>query len=78
MRIQNKELTKKDIGKYVKYTPPFEGGISETGRIKSWNTKFVFVVYRCDNNWDEYEKYTAAATNPYDLIFIHENKDLLK
>lgn len=27
----------------------------------------VFVVYHCDNNWDEYYNYTAALTSQEDL-----------
>lgn len=66
MDIQN--LTKEHIGKWVKYTP--SAGESEVGRIKSWNDRWVFVVYNCDHNWSDYQDYTAAATNPKDLIFI--------
>ena len=66
MQIHN--LNKKDIGRWVKYTPL--AGESEVGRIKSWNDKWIFVVYHCADMWDKYLEYTAAATNPKDLIFI--------
>ena len=65
MDIQN--LKKADIGKRVKYTPL--AGEPEVGRIKSWNDSWVFVVYNCAGNWADYQDYTAAATNPKDLIF---------
>ena len=61
-------LTKADIGKWVKYTP--SAGESEVGRIKSWNDRWIFVVYHCAGMWDKYLEYTGAATNPKDLIFI--------
>lgn len=66
MEIQ--DLTKKDIGKWVKYTP--SAGEPEVGRIKSWNDRWIFIVYHCADMWDKYAEYTAAATNPKDLIFI--------
>ena len=59
------ELTKEDIGKWVLYLPK-----NERGRIKSWNDLFVFVVYKCANNWDDYKNYTAATTKAEDLRFI--------
>ena len=60
-------LTKEDIGKWVKYHSP--DGRDEIGRIKSWNEKFIFVVYKC-NEWNRFEDFTGAATNPEDLEFI--------
>ncbi len=40
------------------------------GRIKSWNEKFIFVVYESPGkNMDQFEKYIAVATNPNDLAF---------
>lgn len=42
-------------------------GTSEVGRVKGWNEKYVFVVYQCDGNWDNYENYTGCATNIRDL-----------
>lgn len=62
------ELEPKDIGRWVRYHPIY--GYSEDGRIKSWNNKCVFVVYKCDNKWDEFLKYTAEATHPLKLEFI--------
>jgi hypothetical protein len=58
-------LSNDDVGKWVTYKPEF--GEKESGRIKSWNSRFIFVVYKCDNNWDRFEDYTACATNPSDL-----------
>ena len=61
------ELRKEHIGKWVLYTASH--GATEKGRIKSWNDKFIFVVYKCDGNWDKFQDYTAAATDPKDLRF---------
>lgn len=64
------QLAKKDVGRWVGYARR-EGGV-ERGRIKSWNDEFIFVVYRCNNEWHRFQDFTAAATNPEDLIFLIE------
>ncbi len=61
------ELRKEDIGKWVLYIAPH--GKTEKGRIKSWNEKYLFVVYKCDGEWDKFQNYTGAATCPKDLRF---------
>ena len=48
------------VGKWVVYQ-------NEKGRIKSWNSKFVFVVYKCADDWDNFENYTGCATKRSDL-----------
>ena len=65
--INIENLKESDIGKAVIYDPGFK---SERGLIKSWNDKWIFVVYNCDNNWNNFTDYTAAATNPEDLMFV--------
>ena len=65
--IDLKKLTDSDIGRWVEYWPG-----KEKGRIKSWNTRFVFVVYKCGDNWDDFQNYTAASTHPKALNFIEE------
>ena len=60
-------LKEYDRGRYVIYSDTT--GNKERGRIKSWNNIFVFVVYNCDENWDNYRNYTAAATRPQDLTW---------
>lgn len=62
------QLTKNDIGKWIEYRG--RGGEVERGRIKSWNDKFIFVVYRCNNEWHKFQDFTGAATNPEDLVFL--------
>ena len=59
------ELRKEDIGRWVLY----QGGAGEKekGRLKSWNDKFIFVVYKCDGQWQRFQDYTGNATNPEDL-----------
>jgi len=64
-------LTEKDIGRYVIYTDG--GGNQEKGRIKSWNEEWIFVVYHCAGEWDNYQDYTAAATRAEDLKFSYGN-----
>ncbi len=63
------DLTQKDIGKWVFYDTY---GEKEIGKIKSYNDKWIFVVYHCADNWDDYTNYTAAATNASQLTFCEE------
>jgi len=67
-----KELTDKDIGKLVTYKTTYK---TEHGRIKSWNDKFIFVVYKCNDDWNNYKNYTGAATKPEELEFGWNNED---
>ena len=61
------ELAEKDVGRWVVYD---SGLKQELGRIKSWNDKYVFVVYKCDNQWDRFQDFTGCATKPEDLSFL--------
>ena len=65
--IDINNLTIEDVGKSVIYDNGFK---KETGKIKSWNENWIFVVYRCNNYWYNYSDYTGCATNPRDLEFI--------
>ena len=42
-------LSESDRGRWV----IFRGDRKDRGRIKSWNERFVYVVYRCGGHWDE-------------------------
>lgn len=53
-------------GEKVTYIPS-HGGVGDHGIVKSKNHLYVFVVYKCAGNWDRYQDYTAAATDPNDL-----------
>jgi hypothetical protein len=59
-------LRKSDIGKWVLY---IRNNPEEKGRLKSWNDKFIFVVYKCAGEWDRFEEFTGQATDPEDLRF---------
>jgi hypothetical protein len=67
----NNRFSKKDIGKWVRYTPSY--GKSKKGIIKNVNEKWVFVVYDVDDNWDKYMDYTGCATGPEDLRFCDKD-----
>jgi hypothetical protein len=68
--IEISELTKADKGKWVKLKNiPGKKGI---GRIKTWNTSFIFVVFQCDNDWENYANYTGEAVNWSNLEFVDE------
>jgi len=61
------QLQKEDIGKWVLYE---DGCVKqEKGRIKSWNDKYIFVVYKCAGEWHRFQDFTSAATSPEDLRF---------
>jgi hypothetical protein len=59
------DLKPSDIGRWVVYGDRW----LEEGRIKSWNQHVVWVVYKCDGQWDRYDEFTAAPTDPRDLEF---------
>jgi len=68
------ELTnEKDFGRWVVYNPQM--GRREKGRIKEWSNKFIFVVYKCDDNWEEFYKYTGCATRPQDLEYMGDDTE---
>lgn len=71
--IDIKGLTEKDVGRWVVYTGGF--GSSEKGRIKSWNDKYIFVVYKCGGEWNRFQDFTGVSTNPDELEFIKENEN---
>ncbi len=60
-------LTGADIGKWVEFAS--HNG-AEQGRIKSFNDKWIFVVFHCADNWDDFRNYTAAACAPESITFI--------
>ena len=61
------DLTKNDISRWAFYKP--QVGELERGKIKSFDNKaqVAWVVYKCNEDWDNYENYTAASTNYSDL-----------
>jgi len=63
-------LNSASIGAWVEYNDGH--GKVERGRIKSFNDEVIFVVYRCDERWTEFENFTAEATEPRDLTFINK------
>lgn len=57
------KLTDDLIGRIVLYKD------KEFGRLKSFdnNAKVAWVVYKCSDDWDNWQNYTAAQTNYSDL-----------
>lgn len=55
-------ITNQDIGRWVVFTPT-----GQVGRIKSFNDRYVFVVYSCNDRWEKYMNYTGEATLARDL-----------
>jgi len=75
--ININKLTKKDIGRWVSYGRSHmqdDLGI-KIGRIKSWDDKYIFVVYECrGGEWDRFKDFTAVATRPESLTFISKEE----
>jgi len=66
-------LNESDVGLWVEYCPL--KGEHEMGRILSWNDKYIFVVFKCGGDWDNFRDYTGEAVDPEDLIlFVTERK----
>jgi hypothetical protein len=55
----------------VSSTDPHAGS-RERGRLKSWSAKFIYVVYRCGQDWDHFDDYTAAPTLATAAVFEAE------
>jgi hypothetical protein len=57
---QHKPVSNPEFGQWVGvYT--LSNGQEDywAGRIKSWNEKDAFVVFKCDGNWDRFSGYSA-------------------
>lgn len=74
MPLPYHSLTPYHLGRWVMYDPGY--GDPEYGRIKSFNSSFVFVVYKCSGDWDHYQDYTAQGTHP-DRLTLCEAPDPL-
>lgn len=72
-----------NIGDFVEYIPPYSKKV-EKGRVKGFHSPdstHVFVVYHCNNDWDNYKDYTAASTPVRDLrnpIFTRIEENLMR
>ena len=72
--MQRDDFTNSDIGQWVVYEP--EHGPHEKGRIKSLGSEVIFVVYHCNDNWDNFPSYIGEATLPEDLSFTTEPEEV--
>jgi hypothetical protein len=52
-------------GDWVIYKPT-----GEKGRVKSRNDSFIFVVFKCNNEWDRFHAYTGCACREIDLELL--------
>lgn len=55
-------------GEKVSYVP-YKGASPERGVVKSVHDGWAFVVYKCNEDWDNYENYTGIRT-PLDKLII--------
>jgi hypothetical protein len=62
------DLRPEHVGQWVRYRGRM--GEWEEGRIKSWNDRYLFVVFKCDNNWDRFEDYTGQSCDLSTIDFI--------
>jgi len=67
-----KKLENSDVGARVIYSS-FDK--EEEGVIKNFNNgrKVAWVVFHCNNEWENYRDYTAQCTNYSDLRLKYEN-----
>lgn len=71
--IEISKLTDKDIGRWVEYRRNYPERVHiETGKIKSWNDTYIFVVYKCNGEWHRFKDFTGVSTNPEDLFFTEK------
>jgi len=54
------ELTSMQEGSLVHYVPFV--GQKQNGRIKSISGSHAYVVYKCGDDWDNYQNYTGILT----------------
>jgi hypothetical protein len=66
MRLDN--LKPDDVGRWVIYTDSFTKQ-TDKGRLKSWNDKTVFVVFKCGGDWSNFQNYTGEGCSPTDVRF---------
>jgi len=65
--INIKELTKEDIGRWIVYNDGLDN--LEYGKLKSWNDNTIFVVFKCNDEWDNFQNYTGQSCSPKNLTF---------
>lgn len=68
MSININDLVESDKGRWVCYWA-YDTAPMKKGRIKSWNDKYIFVVFHCDDDWDNYQNYTGCSVHPNNLHF---------
>ena len=61
------KLTQENVGNWVKYKDG--SGLTELGKLRSWSNKYIYVVFRCDDQWSKFMDFTGVPTNPQDLTF---------
>ena len=69
--IDTRKLTNADIGRWIIYTDSFTRK-EERGKLKSWNSDTVCVVFKCDNNWSRFQDYTGNGCDLQDVHFEYE------
>jgi hypothetical protein len=68
-----KDLSELKVGEKVHYKPKHFTSSQQSpqnGMVKSipeHSNEFVFVVYDCNNDWENFQKYTGQGTNLKDL-----------
>ena len=63
------------MGLRVWYKSKGQDGMVFPGIVKSWNDKFIFVVFNYDGKSENWMNYTAEACLPEDLILYGAVKE---
>lgn len=66
--IKISELKEEDKGRWVVY----EDG--QKGRLKRWGVSFIWAVYNCEEDWENWDKYKEEAAHWEDLVWLEDYK----
>jgi len=68
--IDISKLEESDKGRWVQFIKYYGDDAKALGKIKSWNNKYIFVVFQCDREWKNYADYIGEAVDPSRLEFV--------
>jgi hypothetical protein len=60
-------LKRSDIGRWMTFT--HQDGTVEKGRLKTWSHEVIFIVFKCDNRWDDFLQFTGVSCEPERVSF---------
>jgi len=67
MPINTKQLTKADVGRFVRLPS------GTLGRLSGWKGDYCIVVINCANDWARYREFSGESIPGYDLTFCDQD-----